>query len=65
MSKKTKGATYLLIAGVIAAFLGWLWYKHAQLAKKIGLGQPLETVSPDIQTTLVEPQETPYMGAPL
>ena len=66
MSKaKEKGALYFLFAAILAVFLGWLYWKHRELAARIGLGGQIETVRPQIQTTLIEPQESVYMGAPL
>lgn len=63
MSKKSQGAAYLLIAAVIAAFLGWLWYKHSQLLQKIGVGQSTtttQTAATDLGTNVEE-----FNGAPL
>lgn len=59
MSKKSKGATYLLIAAVIAAFLAWLWYKHSQLLQNIGLGTT-QSPSSNLGTSVEE-----FNGAPL
>lgn len=60
-----KAVLYLFFAAAIATFLGWLYYKHTQLAAKIGLGGTFETVAPQLQTTLIAPEDQPYVGAPL
>lgn len=60
-----KGLIYLAIAAAIAALIFWLYSKHEQIAKRIGLGGQIETSAPGIQTTLTPPEETAYIGAPL